>query len=138
MSSCCLASFCKTKKGPNQDDPKTVLDRPTADLPSSAAPPGAPFGSPKRHQTRSQNDQKSKRQFKAKQKRSKTMFNHWTRLGAILGRFGAESWMKKLLKLIVLNGFINNYFFEDKTVRSRFRDQLRRTTTKNKKQEARK
>ena len=31
----------KTKKGPNQDDPKTVLDRPRADLPSSAAPPGS-------------------------------------------------------------------------------------------------
>ena len=27
----------KTKKGPNEDDPKTVLDRPRADEPSSAA-----------------------------------------------------------------------------------------------------
>ena len=34
----------KTKKGPNQDDPKTVLDRPRADLPSSAAPPGLHLG----------------------------------------------------------------------------------------------
>ena len=38
----------KTKKGPNQDDPKTVLDRPRSDLPSSAASLGAPFGRPKR------------------------------------------------------------------------------------------
>ena len=30
----------KTKKGPNQDDPKTVLDRPGADLPTIGAPPG--------------------------------------------------------------------------------------------------
>ena len=47
----------------------------------------------------------------------------WTRLGAILGRLGAPSWVKKRLKPFVLNGFVNNHFFEDKTVRRRFGDQ---------------
>ena len=48
----------------------------------------------------------------------------WTRLGAILGRFGAPSWAKKRLKLIISNGFVKNHFFEDKMVRRRFQDQL--------------
>ena len=37
----------KTKKGPNQDDPKTVLDRPPADHHQLSGIPGAPFGRPK-------------------------------------------------------------------------------------------
>ena len=52
----------KTKKGPNQDDPKTVLDRPRVDLPSSAAPPGLHLGGqngtkadPKTSKNRSEN-----------------------------------------------------------------------------------
>ena len=48
----------------------------------------------------------------------------WTRLGAILGRFGAPSWAKKRLKPFILKGLVKNHFFEDKTVRRRFRDQL--------------
>ena len=34
----------KTKKAPKQDDPKTLLDRPRADLPSSAASPALHLG----------------------------------------------------------------------------------------------
>ena len=45
--------------------------------------PGAPFGRPKRHQNRSQNDKKSKRKFKTKKRRPR---RSWTHLGAILGR----------------------------------------------------
>ena len=73
----------KTKKGPNQDDPKTVLDRPPADLPSSAAPPGLHLGAqngtkidPKTIKNRSEYS----RRTKGDPRRS------WTHLGAILGR----------------------------------------------------
>ena len=34
----------KTKQGPNQDDPKTVLDRPTARFPTIHALPGPHLG----------------------------------------------------------------------------------------------
>ena len=50
----------------------------------------------------------------------------WTLLGAIMGRFGAPSWGKKRLKPFILNGLVKNHFFDDKTVRRRFGDQLRR------------
>ena len=40
----------------------------------------------------------------------------WTRLGAILGRFGAPSWAKKRLKPFILNGFVNINFFEQNEV----------------------
>ena len=48
----------------------------------------------------------------------------WTRLGAILGRFGAPSWAKKRLKPFLLIGFVNIRFFDAKTVRRRLWDQL--------------
>ena len=77
----------KTKKGPNQDDPKTVLDRPTADLHSSAAPPGLHLGGqsgtktdPKTIKNRSEES----RDQKSYPRRS------WACLGAILGRFGVR------------------------------------------------
>ena len=41
-----------------------------------------------------------------------------------MGRFGVLSWAKKRLKLFILRGFVEHIFFEDKTVRRRFRDQL--------------
>ena len=56
----------KTKKEPNQDDPKTVLDTHRADLPNSAAPPRTTFGRPNRHQNGTKNDQKLKRKIKRK------------------------------------------------------------------------
>ena len=73
----------KLKKGPNQDDPKTVLDPPRADLPSSAAPPGSiwePKTTPKPIPKRSKIEAKIKEATKSDPRRS------WTRLGAILGR----------------------------------------------------
>ena len=52
----------KTTREANQDDPKTVLDRPPADQPSSAAPPGLHLGGqngtktdPKRNKIRNEN-----------------------------------------------------------------------------------
>ena len=111
----------KTKKGPNQDDLGTILDRPRADLYSSASVRAHPWGGqngtkidPKTIKNRSENS----RRKKSDPRRS------WTRLGAILVRFGAPSWAKKPLKPFISNGFVTNHFFEDKTVRRRFRDQL--------------
>ena len=72
---------------------------------------------PKRNPKRSKIEAKNQEATKNDPRRS------WTRLGAILGRFGAPSWVKKRLKPFVLNGFVNNHFFEDKTVRRRFWDQ---------------
>ena len=85
----------KTKKGPNQDDPKTVLDRQGVDYHQLSGAPGAPFGRPKRHQNRSQNDKKSKRKFKTKKRRPKTILDpSWSDLGSILapswGQFGSK------------------------------------------------
>ena len=88
---------------------------------SSCAPPRLHLGGqngtkidPKTIKNRSEN----RRGKKSDPRRS------WTRLGAILGRFGAPSWAKKRLEPFILNGSVKNHFFEDKTVRRRFRDQL--------------
>ena len=77
----------KTKKGPNQDDLGTVLDRPGADLPTIHALPGCHLGGqngtkidPKTIKNRSENS----RVKKTDPRRS------WTRLGAILGRLGCH------------------------------------------------
>ena len=58
--------------------------------------PGRSFGRPKRHQNRSQNDQKSKRKFKTKKRRPKTILDpSWSDLGSILapswGHFGPKT-----------------------------------------------
>ena len=106
---------------PIQDDAKTVLDRPPADLPSSAASLGAPLGGqngPKSIPKRSNIEAKIQDEKNNDPRRS------WTSLGAILGRFGASSWAKKRLKPFVLSGFVNNHVFDDKTARRRFRGQL--------------
>ena len=51
-------------------------------FPKSRRAPGGPFERPKRHQNRSQNDQKSKRKIKSKKKRSKTILDpSWGDLG---------------------------------------------------------
>ena len=53
----------KTKKGPNQDDSKTVLDRPRADWHGSAAPPASqttPKSTPKRKKIDAENQEPNK------------------------------------------------------------------------------
>ena len=76
-------------------EPRRSQDRPGApkgQISQDRCAPRGPFGSPKRHPSRLQNDQKSKQKItrqKSDPRRS------WTRLGAILGRFGAPSWAKK-------------------------------------------
>ena len=73
----------KTTREPNQDDFKTVLDRLHGPDHKFARAPGEPFGTPKRHQNRSQNDQKSKRKIKSQKNRSKTILDpSWGDLGS--------------------------------------------------------
>ena len=48
----------KTTREPNQEDFKTVLDAPKADLAQFARTPGEPFGRPNRHQNGTKNDAK--------------------------------------------------------------------------------
>ena len=80
--------------------------------------PRSPFGRPKRHQNRAQNDQKSKRKFKTKKRRPKTILDtSWSDLGPILGSIWAKNHRKT-------SYFVTNHFFDEKTTRRRFRDQL--------------
>ena len=80
-------------------DPRRSQDRlgpPTGRFAQFSRPPGAPFGRPKRHQNRSQNDQKSKRKFKTIKRRPKTILDpSWSDLGSILapswGQFGPKT-----------------------------------------------
>ena len=78
-----MISNRKTKKGPNQDDPKTVLDRPGADLPTIHALPGphleGQIGTKIDPQTIKNRNENSRRK-KGDPRRS------WTHLGATLGR----------------------------------------------------
>ena len=73
-------------------EPRRSQDRlgpPTSRLAQLSGAPGRPLGSRKRHQNRSQNDQKSKRRFKTMKKRSKTILDpSRSDLGSIL----ALSW----------------------------------------------
>ena len=105
--------------GPNPDDPKTVLDRPRADLPSSAAPPG--LGA--QHATnRSQNDQESKRTSKTLKKQSEMIKDSsWSDLGSILAASWGSCWPKSIGKRDMS---LTNHFFDDKTIRRRFRGPL--------------
>ena len=80
-----------------QDEKRTEPRRSLARLGPPQVPdhklaraPGAPFGRPKRHQNRSQNDQKSKRKIKSQQKPiqddlGSVLRRSWAVLGAILG-----------------------------------------------------
>ena len=80
-------------------EPRRSQDRlgpPTSRFAQLSGAPGAPFGRPKRHQNRSQNDQKSKRKFKTKKRRPKTILDpSWSDLGSILapswGHFGQKT-----------------------------------------------
>ena len=111
----------KTKKGPNQDDPKTVLDCPRADLPSSAALPGAHLGP----QNDTKTDPKTMKNRSEKLRRKKAtqddlgpvLERSWVDLGPILGSILSKNHWKTQC-------FVKNHFFEDKSVRRRFRDQL--------------
>ena len=61
--------------------------------------PRAPFGRPKRHQNRSQNDQKSKRKIKTKKKRSKTILGpSWGDLGPSWGAIVDQKTPQTLIK----------------------------------------
>ena len=80
-------------------EPRRSQDRlgpPTVRFAELSRPPGAPFGRPKRYQNRSQNDPKSKRKFKTKKRRPKTILDpSWSDLGSILapswGQFGPKT-----------------------------------------------
>ena len=85
----------KTKKGPNQDDLGTVLDRPGADLPTIHALRGAHLGG----QNGTKIDPKTIKNRSEKSRVKKTdPRRSWTRLGAILGRLGCHlgpTWTSK-------------------------------------------
>ena len=114
----------KTKKGPNQDDPKTVLDRPRVDLPSSAALPGLHLGG----QNGTQIDPKTMKTDTKNQdekKQSKTILDpSWGDLGPSWAPSWADLDLKIVLSPSVALVFLKNHFFDVKTVRRRLWDQL--------------
>ena len=72
----------KTTREPNQDDFKTVLDRPQGAQPQFGVTPGGPFGKPNRHQNGTKNDAKTKRKIQRPKNRSKTILDpSWGDLG---------------------------------------------------------
>ena len=88
----------KTKKGPNQDDPKTVLDCPRADLRTSAAPPGSHLGTqngtktdPKTIKNRSEVQDEKKA---AQDDLGPVLERSWVDLGPILGTILANNHWK--------------------------------------------
>ena len=83
--------------------------------------PRSPFGRSKRHQNRSQNDQKSKRKIKTKKNDPS---RSWIRLGAILGRLGCHRGALETLWHYAYRCFVKIHFFDVKTVRRRLWDQL--------------
>ena len=72
----------KTKKGPNQDDPKTDLDPPRGRVARYPVTPRGSFGRPNRQQNGTKNDAKTKRKIKSQKNRSKTILDpSWGDLG---------------------------------------------------------
>ena len=79
-------------------EPRRSQDRlgpPTSRFAYLSGVPGIPFGRPKRHQNRSQNNQQSKRKFKTNKRRPKTILDpSWSDLESILapswGQFGQK------------------------------------------------
>jgi hypothetical protein len=111
----------KTKKGPNQDDLGTILDRPRADLHSSAAPPGCHLGG----QNGTKIDPKTIKNRSEKSRVKKTdPRRSWIRLEAILGRLGCHLGALETLWHYACRCFVNIHFFDVKTVRRRSWDQL--------------
>ena len=79
----------KTKKGPNQVDPKTVLDSPKGGSARYPLTPRGAFGHPKTTKNGTENDPKSKQKSRVERKRSKTIRDpSWSDLG----RFGGAMW----------------------------------------------
>ena len=101
-----------------QDRPGT---RPRADFPSSAAPPGTRMGhqnDPKRSLKRSKIKAKIEKRKKAIQDdQGPVLERSWSLSGRHVGARRPQKYWKTYY-------FVQNHFFEDKTVRRRFRDQL--------------
>ena len=107
---------CKTKKGSNQDDPKTVLDRPRADLPTMVALLGSHLGG----QNGTKTDPKTIQNRSEKSRGEKTdPRRSWTRLEAILGRLGCHLGALETLWHYARRCFVKIHFFDVKTVRRR-------------------
>ena len=86
----------KTKKGPNQDDPKTVLDRPWGRVPPVYPHPmgtiWAPKTAPKSTLKRSKNETKNQDEKKAIQDDLRPILGgSWAVLGCHLGRRNAPN-----------------------------------------------
>ena len=98
----------KTKKGPNQDDLWTVLNRPGADLPTIGALPGCHLGG----QNGTKIDPKTTKNRSEKSRVQKTdPRRSWTRLGAILGRLGCHLGALETLQTVRLPMFRENLLF---------------------------
>ena len=109
----------KTKKGPNQDDPKTVLDPPGGGVPPVWCHPRgsiweaktAPRATPKRSKIEA-NKQDEKKPIQ--DDLGPILERSWFDLGPILGSIWAKNHWKTQC-------FVNIRVFEDKSVRRRFR-----------------
>ena len=106
------------KSDPESQDEKRTKPRRSQDrlgpparrLAQLSGVPRAPFERPKRHQSRPQNDQTSKRTIKMKKRRSKTILDpSWSDLGSILGR----SWPR--LEVHFDKKELENVIFREKT-----------------------
>ena len=107
----------------SQDEKKTEprrsqdrLGPPTSRCAQFSGLPGAPFGRPKRHPNRSQNDQTSKRKIKSQKKRSKTILDpSWGDLGpswaAILGQKTPQTSIKRVVSWTIAFSMLRR--FED-------------------------
>ena len=87
----------KTKKGPSQVDPKTILEAPRERFADFSLTPRGAFGHPKTIQNGAESDPKSKRKSRVEKKRSKTIkAPSWSDLG----RFGFAMWGPQTYKSI--------------------------------------
>ena len=79
----------KTKKGPSQVDPKTILESPRGRFADFSLTPRGAFGHPKTTKNGTKNDPQKKRKSRSKKRRSKTSKDpSWSDLG----RFGCAMW----------------------------------------------
>ena len=98
----------KTKKGPNQDDPKTVLDPPRAICVAQPPPPGLHLGG----QNGTKTDPKTIKNRREKSRGEETdPRRSWTRDGAILGRLGCSLGALEPLQTLCLPMFRENSLF---------------------------
>ena len=111
----------KTKKGPNQDDLGTVLDRHGVGTHQLAQFRRALLGG----QNGTKIDPKTIKNRSEKSRVKKTNPRRsWARLGAILGRLGCHLGALETLWHYACRCFVNIHFFDVKTVRRRSWDQL--------------